>query len=42
VNIDQQDLKQIMDLAVEGQILKAPINIDEFSAPQFAVKLLAE
>jgi len=42
LNIDQEGLKQIMDLAVEGNILKAPIDIAEFSAPQFSVKLLAK
>ena len=39
LNLDQAGLKQIMDLAVEGGILKAPINIDEFADSQFATKI---
>ncbi len=42
LNIDKEGLKQIMDFAIEGKILKKPVNIDEFSAPQFAVQLLAD
>lgn len=35
LNIDKAGLKQIMDLAVEGGILKQAINIDDFADPRF-------
>ena len=36
LSVDKAGLKQIMDWAVEGKILKKPINIDEFADPRFA------
>lgn len=39
LNLDQPGLKQIMDLAVEGGILKAPINIAEFADTSFATEI---
>ena len=42
LNLDRAGLKQIMDLAVEGGILKAPINIDEFAEPRFATEITDE
>lgn len=38
LNIDEAGLKQIMDLAVEGRILKKPINIKSFSDHRFDSK----
>ena len=35
LNIDKEGIKLIMDLGVEGGVLKAPINIEEFAAPRF-------
>ena len=35
INIDKPGLKQIMDYAVEGKIIKNAINIDEFADEQF-------
>ena len=37
LNIDKAGLKQIMDLAVEGGILKQAVDIDKFADPQFSV-----
>lgn len=37
LNIDKGGLKQIMDLAIDGNILKKPINIDEFADTRFNV-----
>ena len=42
LNLDKPGLKQIMDLAVEGGILKAPIKIDEFADTSFATKITEE
>ena len=42
LNLDKAGLKQIMDLAVEGGILEAPIKIDEFADPRFATKITNE
>ena len=39
LNIDKKGLKQIMDLAIEGGILKGPINIDEFADEQFKMEI---
>lgn len=36
LNVDKAGLKQIMDLAVEGGILKQPVNIEHFADTQFA------
>ncbi len=36
LNVDKAGLKQIMDLAVEGDILKQSINIDDFTDESFA------
>lgn len=35
LDIDKAGLKQIMDLAVEGKILRKPVNIDEFADSRF-------
>lgn len=42
LNLDRPGLRQIMDLAVEGGILKAPIKIDDFADPRFATKITDE
>lgn len=42
LNLDKAGLKQIMDLAVEGGILKAPIEIDEFAETRFATEITDE
>jgi len=39
LNLDKLGIKMIMDLAVEGGILKHAINIDEFSDLQFSTEL---
>jgi len=39
LNLDQAGLKQVMDLAVEAGILKAPININAFADTQFATEI---
>ncbi|MCH7839803.1 MAG: ABC transporter substrate-binding protein [Planctomycetes bacterium] len=39
LNIDKAGLKQIMDLAVEGGILEAPIKIDEFADTSFSTRI---
>jgi len=39
LNIDKPGLKMIMDLAVEGGILKQKIDIDAFSDPQFSTEM---
>ncbi len=38
LNVDKDGLKQIMDLAVEGGILKKPVDIDAFADTRFSVK----
>ena len=42
LNLDKAGLRQIMDLAVEGGILKGPIKINEFADPRFATKITDE
>lgn len=37
LNIDKPGLKQIMDFAVEGRILQAPIDIDDFADNRFSI-----
>lgn len=39
LNIDKPGLKQIMDLAVEGGILKRPIDIDAFADNSFSTEI---
>lgn len=39
LNLDPAGLRVIMELAVEGGILEAPINIDKFADFQFATKI---
>lgn len=39
LNVDKAGLKQIMDYAVEGGILKRPIDIDAFAAAGFSTKI---
>lgn len=39
LNIDKAGLKQIMDLAVEGGILKKPIDIDAFADTSFSTEI---
>lgn len=39
LNIDKAGLKQIMDLAVEGGILREPINIDDFTDESFSTEI---
>ncbi len=39
LNIDKPGIKRIMDLAVEGKILKAPVDIDEFADERFGVEI---
>lgn len=41
LNVDPAGLKQIMDYAVEGGILKKPIDIDAFADPQFSTNITA-
>ncbi|VAX08404.1 ABC transporter, substrate-binding protein (cluster 10, nitrate/sulfonate/bicarbonate) [hydrothermal vent metagenome] len=38
LNVDKKGLKQIMDLAVEGGILKKPVDIEAFADTRFSVK----
>ncbi len=42
LNTDKPGLKMIMDLAVEGEILKAPINIEKFVDESFHTKLTTQ
>ncbi|MBL4941729.1 MAG: hypothetical protein JKY81_08705 [Colwellia sp.] len=39
LNIDKAGLKQIMDLAVEGKIIKHGVNIDDFANENFRQNL---
>ena len=39
LNVDKPGLKMIMDLAVEGGILKEPINIDDFTDSSFSTEI---
>lgn len=39
LNIDKAGIKMIMDLAVEGGILEQPIDIEQFSDPQFGTEI---
>jgi len=39
LNVDKAGLKQIMDLAVEGEILTQPVDIDNFADTQFSTEL---
>ncbi|MBI9086085.1 MAG: ABC transporter substrate-binding protein [Desulfobacterales bacterium] len=39
LNVDKAGLRQIMDLAVEGGIIKEPIDIDAFADESFATKI---
>lgn len=39
LNVDEAGLKQIMDLAVEGGILKRPIDIDAFADTSFSTEI---
>ena len=39
LNVDKAGLKQIMDLAVEGGILREPIDIDAFADENFATEI---
>jgi NitT/TauT family transport system substrate-binding protein len=39
LNVDKGGLKQIMDLAVEGGILKSPIDINAFADDSFSTKI---
>ena len=39
LNVDKAGLKQIMDLAVEGGILREPIDIDAFADESFATEI---
>jgi NitT/TauT family transport system substrate-binding protein len=39
LNVDKAGLKQIMDYAVEGNILKKPIDIDAFADESFSTKI---
>lgn len=39
LNVDKAGIKQIMDLAVEGNILKAPVDIDAFADTRFDIKM---
>ncbi|MBN4072353.1 ABC transporter substrate-binding protein [bacterium AH-315-F03] len=38
LNVDKLGIKQIMDLAIEGGIMRAPIDIDEFADEQFGTE----
>ncbi len=42
MNVDKAGLKQIMDYAVEGGILKSPINIDIFADESFSTKITSQ
>lgn len=37
LNVDKSGLKQIMDFAVEGKILRSAININDFADERFSV-----
>ncbi len=39
LNVDKLGLKMIMELAVEGKIIRKPINIDEFTNEEFSTKI---
>ncbi len=39
LNVDKGGLRQIMDLAVEGGILRAPIDIDDFANEDFGTEM---
>ncbi len=39
LNVEKPGMKMIMDLAVEGGILRSPIDIDQFTDPAFATKI---
>ncbi|OUR70898.1 nitrate ABC transporter substrate-binding protein [Methylophaga sp. 41_12_T18] len=39
LNVDKAGLQQIMDLAVEGKILKQAVDIDDFADTQFSTKI---
>lgn len=39
LNVEKAGMKMIMDLAVEGGILKSPVNLDEFTDSSFATKI---
>ncbi|PCJ46318.1 MAG: nitrate ABC transporter substrate-binding protein [Moraxellaceae bacterium] len=39
LNVEKPGMKMIMDLAVEGKILRAPIDIDAFTDASFATKI---
>jgi len=42
MNVDKAGLKQIMDYAVEGGILKSPINIDIFADESFSTEITCQ
>jgi len=42
LNVDKDGLKQIMDLAVQGRILRRPINIDAFTNDSFSTEITEE
>lgn len=42
MNVDKAGLKQIMDYAVKGGIMKAPINIEAFADDSFATKITGQ
>ena len=42
MNVDKAGLKQIMDYAVEGGILKSPINIDIFTDESFSTEITCQ
>lgn len=39
LNVDKLGLKQIMDLAVEGNIIKSPVDIDAFADTRFSLPM---
>ena len=42
LDVDKPGIKLIMDLAVEGGILKAPIDIDDFADPRFGSSVITQ
>jgi len=38
LNVEKSDMKMIMNLAIEGGILRSPIDIDQFTDPAFSTK----
>ncbi len=42
LNVEKSGMKMIMDLAVEGEILRSPIDIEQFTDSSFATKITVQ